>query len=197
MYNERIGFVHLPKTGGTWVKKALRSLIPDLVEPDERKGHLNWSEVPSDFVFGFVRDPATWYESYWSHRKTYKDWDEHPVDDIIRRTPDFEAFVHEAVERWPGFLSNYYEVWLGPPDAIFVGRFERLLEDTISALIAAGELPLDVELWDYGVILATPPVNMRFRDVVMTAELRETIYIAEAQAVERFGYSLEPGVLSR
>jgi hypothetical protein len=191
VYNQRIGFVHLPKTGGTWIKHALRSVIPDLVEPDERKGHLRWDEVPSKFVFGFVRDPATWYESYWSHRKTYSDWDEHPIDELIRETEDFASFVHAAYERWPGFLSDYYEVWLGPPGTIYVGRYERLMEDLLEALVLSGELPPDFEASDYGSILAMPPINMRFRNVEITPELREMIYASEAQAVERYGYSAD------
>jgi hypothetical protein len=190
VFNDRIGYVHVPKTAGTWAQQALQTVVPDLRESDERMGHLRWDELPSEFKFGFVRDPADWYASYWSHRKFYGDYDEHVMDPHIEASTDFSHFVELATRHVPGVLSYHYELFLGPPGAVdFVGHYESLVDDFVTALVLAEELPPDFELADYHEIRSGPVNNRQQpRGVTMTQELREMIYAAESEAVARFGY---------
>jgi hypothetical protein len=87
-------FLHIPKTGGTWIKHALEDL--DLIEAPLGHQHADWEHAfwhdklhsdlkvvryivrrairspraqprshPDCFKFCFVREPLRWYESYW------------------------------------------------------------------------------------------------------------------------------------
>jgi hypothetical protein len=191
LYNDRFAFIHVPKTGGTWATAALRATIPDLQEPaieGDRRGPFLWNEVPDGiFRFGFVRDPATWYRSHWTHKKTHEDYATQPdaFDVAIRESSDFPDFVQSVTARVPGHLSKLYELFLGPPGAIeYVGRYENLVEDLISAL----EKATDLDEADYEEIRRLAPVNTGNTTAEITPDLRELIAASERQAVERFGY---------
>ena len=66
---DRLVFLHVPKTGGTWVKTALRSQGYHYSGP--RFEHVPASEVGLDLpMFGFVRSPVDWYCSMFAYCKT-------------------------------------------------------------------------------------------------------------------------------
>ena len=82
-------FLHIPRTGGTWVREVLAgaNLIKDEIvsqTPEEStEGSVrSWHNVPSsnaDFlarehVFCFVRHPLTWYQSYWAYKMYNRSW---------------------------------------------------------------------------------------------------------------------------
>lgn len=56
-------FIHLPKTGGVWVRAALEAA--GRAPMSRRVTHVPASEVPVEYqglpMFGFVRDPWDWY----------------------------------------------------------------------------------------------------------------------------------------
>jgi len=87
-------FLHIPKTGGTWIKQVLQEL--DLIQAPLGHQHSDWDRSfwhdklhhdlkvaryilrrtirspkaqarmkPDCFKFCFVREPLLWYESYW------------------------------------------------------------------------------------------------------------------------------------
>ena len=95
-------FLHLPKTGGTWVKHVLTEL--DLIQAPLGHMHSDWERAfwhdklhkdlkvfryilrravhspkaqaridPNCFRFCFVREPLRWYESYWRFMESI-DW---------------------------------------------------------------------------------------------------------------------------
>lgn len=63
-------FLHVPKTGGTWIRAALR--LSGTIE-QEFKDHLHFNGLPEDvkksnrMVFAFVRNPWDWYLSLYTH----------------------------------------------------------------------------------------------------------------------------------
>ena len=97
-------FLHIPKTGGTWVKAALRECR--LLDKSFGHKHADFDRVlnrgkiyirkrpllrfkrlgrllnhyrkeqETPFRFCFVRHPLSWYESYWKYMMTvdWKDW---------------------------------------------------------------------------------------------------------------------------
>jgi hypothetical protein len=96
-------FLHIPKTGGTWIKHVLDSL--NLIEAPLGHMHSDWDRSfwhdklqrdlkvtkallrravrssrtparskPDAFRFCFVREPLDWYESYWRFSES-KGWD--------------------------------------------------------------------------------------------------------------------------
>jgi hypothetical protein len=191
LYNDRFAFIHVPKTGGTWATTALRASVPDLREPSsegDRRGHFLWNELPQGvFRFGFVRDPASWYRSHWTHKKTHEDYAEVPdaFDQVVRASVDFPSFVRTVTTEVPGFLSGLYELFLGPPGAIeYIGRYENLVDDLIEALGRASDLTEA----DYEKIRQIAPVNTGNTTAEITPDLREMIAVSEQQVIERFGY---------
>jgi hypothetical protein len=158
-FNNRFAFIHVPKTGGTWVVQAMRNAGIDFLEMGEGPTvHVPYDEFPESlFRFGFVRHPETWYRSHWSHKKRLGDYQDplHPFDKAIKETETFEEFVEQATREAPGYLSSLYEYLLGPPGAIdFIGRYESLEDDLVKALGLAG-----VE-FDEEALRSTPPLNV-------------------------------------
>jgi hypothetical protein len=96
-------FLHVPKTGGTWIKQVLQEL--DLIQAPLGHQHSDWERSfwhdklhhdlkvvryifrravrsrraqaridPGCFRFCFIREPLRWYESYWRFMQS-KNWD--------------------------------------------------------------------------------------------------------------------------
>ena len=114
-------FLHIPKTGGTWVGSVLRELdlvrcpvshfhadadrlfLPGfkrgkIARPDllrQRKKYLNTRTKP--FMFSFVRHPLSWYESWFKYMSmAVKSWRAHGAEiDLKGRTWHPNAALNE------------------------------------------------------------------------------------------------------
>ncbi len=188
-------FFHIPKTGGTWVREAIkRAGIPTLEIGDwhyELYDLHQWcaqislspAVVQQKFTFAFVRNPLDWYPSYWAFRQTHG-W---PKGELTPcRSNNFEQFMWNVIWRFPGYLSNLYTRYLGPLPGVlnFVGRREILGEDLITALTLAGEQ------FDLDAIRSTPPANVgadcpRLDDHWLRWAVQQT----ERRAMVAFGYA--------
>ncbi len=189
-------FLHVPKTGGTWVTSAslaagVRATAPDAphfaaaYSPD---GHATLREVPEyadRFKVAFVRHPLDWWRSYWGHRMREGAWRSDVEIDRLAGHDDFGEFIGRVVERLPGYLSATYEQFVGTPghEVDFIGRYERLADDLCSALTLAGER------FDEGRLRAAPRVNIndyqRF-PAYYEPRLAHALSRSEACAIERF-----------
>jgi hypothetical protein len=143
----RTRFLHIPKTGGTWVTLALQvagvpcQIVWTRQGPGSR-GHatLEQTKAYSDrFTFAFVRHPLDLYRSRWA-ANTKDGW---PMNRFLHdaRSEDFPGFVDQVVKRHPGFAGKHFAEYTGPPEAeiSFVGRYETLVADLVRALDEAGE----------------------------------------------------------
>lgn len=124
----KIAFIHVPKTGGASLSKAL-----DLSLNDHQKA----SSFPDHaFKFAFVRDP---YERFRSAFTFMRDIDRDPAYQI-----SFESFVMDRPIRESGFFFRPMVHWIDAP-LNFLGRFENLEEDVARLFDALGrpkvELP--------------------------------------------------------
>ncbi len=140
-------FLHTPKTGGTFVRRAIAEFgidahRPRLV-PRQHRDHPRLADVRlykgllrRRFTFAFVRYPPDWWRSYWAYRMR-TGWVPH-LDRQVQAS-DFPTFVEKVLEHAPGGASRLFQAYVGPPGAIdFVGRFEHLVEDLSIALCSAG-----------------------------------------------------------
>lgn len=186
-------FIHIAKTGGSWVAELLRQ--QGLVTAATGRSHVNLqqtiSEVPSATglpAFTFVRHPVTWWKSYWAYRmKT--GWDvNHPVDKVSQ-SDVFEDFIRKMLELQPGYLSRRYrEMTEG---ITYIGRFEALRESLMEILLKIGVFisPDAVyEKAEVNVASQDPSYDRRCR---FSAELLAKLSEKEAYAFRRFGYGLE------
>jgi hypothetical protein len=202
-------FVHIPKTGGQWVTKALGNsgLVVQSIGPI----HSTLDEVNDDpavrerhSVFAMVRHPLLWYQSMWAHRMD-EDWA--PIDEVEWfshhwiglwseftkecRATRFDEFVQRCTSWYSdGFVSMLYDSYTA--GCTYVGRSERLEDDLIGALDAAGEV------YDGLAIRGTSPKNVRagrpHRRVacVYTEKLANLVMRVEQRAIARFGYHTIP-----
>ena len=113
-------FVHIPKTGGTWVEHVLHRCgietapAPRAAEASVR--HATPSQLLGNyrFRFTFVRHPFSWYESWWKYQagvwQVFEPDVWHPQRVLEPcASDDFLRFVRRCVEREPGYVSRMYE----------------------------------------------------------------------------------------
>jgi hypothetical protein len=196
--NDRFLFIHVPKTGGSWVSRALQAAD---IEVQEEFGPTAYHPLLSEldrrgrFTFAFVREPLSWYGSIWRFRNQHQ-FHKHPIhgglpyDQFIDL--DFPDFVAQVAEHLPGFLSNHYELFVGPPEneIDFIGRYENLEGDLVSGLRAAGQEFDEVALRSLAAINTTAP------HPPCPEETRLRLMRSEGEAYERF-YKSELATASR
>jgi len=184
---EKSVFFHIPKTGGSWVRKALKQAglsrgelgcnwhagIQNL--PNHICEHNKFHEVNCDglFTFAFVRHPVSFYISYWCF-KMKRGW----TSNLDKRTQseDFSIFVDKMIEdNDEGLVSHSYWRYLGLRIHLLdkIGRQEYLCEDLISILQYAGEF------FDPDVIRSVAPTNVASQDPEWYQHVRLTSAIVQ------------------
>lgn len=178
-------FYHIPKTGGMWVRRAIATAgIPATEWWKASEYHETFRSAPAHgkFTFTFVRNPQTWYPSFWSHRMR-RGW---RMEDVLDpyMSLDFDIFMKNVLKYLPGQLTKRYERYIGPePGSLdFVGRQETLAEDLIRALRMAGEE------FDEDKILNTPRENAGNNLPAYSDQLLDAVLESESGAMTRFGW---------
>ena len=184
---QRAVFLHVPKTGGSWVTMAARTAgcrFENFAVDGDNHADLSYCPHRDRFIFAFVRHPLALYRSYWRF-KIGGGWDARNPFDMDCRADTFQAFVENVVTRYPGWCSSMFEDYVGPPDRPidFIGRHETLADDLVRALRTAGEP------FDEGMLRATPPVNAsRPYEAIWTPALVDAVVESEERTLRRFGY---------
>ena len=181
-------FLHVPKTGGTWVREALRAGGVPFEEFDEPHAHLSLCPSPDKFKFAFVRHPLTLYQSYWRFKMT-NGWDADNEFDVECGADSFQAFVENVLAGHPGWCSRMFEDFVGERhnEIEFIGRFEQLANDLVRALRLAGEP------FDEAALRAQPKVNVSVwpvHEAQWPAELAVRVIESERDALVRFKYGV-------
>ena len=212
-------FLHVPKTGGNWVTTVLNELglvqrqrPPKHADIDHlfyrpvrsRREQLRWILDPDllslgrtkPFMFCFVRDPLSWYESWFKYMsqpsrrwRRYGDaeslYDWHPnamLNDLGSET--FTGFVRNVAAARPGFVTEMYG-WYTRPQMDFVGRQESLAEDLIQALKTM-ELDFDEDfVRNYRSVGVSPAPS---EPIAWDPELKERMLRLEYAGIIRYGY---------
>lgn len=182
-------FLHVPKTGGSWAKEAIKASgiqYEEFAINNDPHVILKNCPCPEKFKIAFVRHPLQFYQSLWRYRmKTGWDW-ANPFDrDCF--SDNFQTYVSNYLAKYPGYCSMAYEYYVSPPDnqIEFIGRYENLVNDLVKALKMAGEEFNEEIIQNY------PPVNVT--DEVQfpanyTDELEKAVREVEHTAIKRFGY---------
>jgi len=183
---------HIPKTGGTWVKAALKNAgiyyrstrltkggnVPfNLKEAHGTPDNTIERFKKNRLAVTFIRQPVGWYQSYWSFRsrKGARRDEKFPADGLW--SDNFDEFVNNVLDAYPqGFVSHLYQFYTG--DVQFIGKQERLADDLVTALEYAGEE------FDEAALRATPrrnisPDKWKAR-AVLTPETTERVAVCES-----------------
>lgn len=160
------------------------------VQPEGGTRHagLDRVTVAGRFAFAFVREPLSFYGSWWHHcRVIDPSWRSRAssfidAPHIYFINLPFERYVEACLAHQPGFVSNLYREFVGPPEAeiAFVGRYERLVDDLVMALRLAGQD------FDEGALRCVPAQNTSGSHVEATPELLARIREVEHEVYERF-----------
>ncbi len=180
MSNSKSMFLHLPKTGGTWIRFALRKAGVEW--EDYGLQHLNYADSssihPDSPRFTVLRDPFEWYASYWVMRQI-EGWEANWILSYDCKHDDFNNFVQVVCLKHPGFLTAVYSEFAAP--GVTVLRTETLRDDLIAYLHDAGE-PFDEDVLR-GIPLVHQGASLdEYRErVIYTDETRELLAESEKE----------------
>ena len=218
-------FLHIPKTGGTWVESVLREnglvasryghehadfdrnlfqsafyardhlkAAASMVRSRLSGSDASQSDEKSVFRFCFVRNPLSWYESWWKFMNG-QDWHQWgTVNSRSRWHPnailnglgseDFNTFVRNVIRTRPGYVSELMFAYT-KPGMTLIGRTECLRRDLARVLDRLG-LPYDAALLEQkpDMLVSAPPRQ----ELRWDTELRRTVMLLELPALIHFGY---------
>jgi hypothetical protein len=137
-------FIHVPKCGGRTVKQMLKKYVSGckVLGDDIYESHA--TPDTSKQVFGFIRHPATFIHSLWTHRSKKKahgsDWNWHPDIRMEQecKSKDYNTFV-DNVLKGENYVLDYYMHYLGKYQNPMIGKMEELPNSLIKILKANNE----------------------------------------------------------
>ena len=148
-------FLHVPKTGGMWVKKVLAKSglkIEEALGPGSHNLPRAYRSCANRFCF--VRRPMEWYWSIWRglqsgwpdkreiaalHRE--RSWSPIRMLTYLAGERTFPEFCDTLLKDQPGFVSRMFEWYIGPPGApqvTAVGQQEHLQEHLLAIVSQFG-----------------------------------------------------------
>ena len=196
--NDRALWLHVPKTGGNWCKRAFEVLgIKATPLYDVPVGQTSDHGIPRGNtlpVIAGVRHPLTWYESWWRYNnaRNWPDWEVgswHPQRCLFGcGDASFDAFMENVLRKEPSYVTRLYEWYHGPPDTrgVYAVRQEDIRGDLVRALSDFCVIDYD-RAWRKLRDLA--PVNAsRGALVIWNPRIKEDVLRTECSVLKRFGY---------
>ncbi len=201
-------FIHLPKTGGTFIRKVLNDHAPpdwEVLEVVALGGHARNDpnhptirDIPTAYrelpLFGFVRNPWDWYVSWYEflkfdgHNTIFNQASDNGRKDF--KTTMFSLYEMDIVKnaRSGIFTWYFFESFGHNLDAVTFLRFEKLREDLHHTLTRVVELPDELAV----ALKTAPPVNVGDRkpyQAYYNEALRNLVASKDRVLIERFHYT--------
>lgn len=193
-------FLHVPRTGGNFVRLVLEQHAPPAWELRRHTDHATVDEIPPDHAvaprFAFVRNPIDGYVSWYHFQQRTRD----PffLEISAGGTLSFAATMRRmlvsrpALQYGDGPYTQLLRSLLGPGlVGVRIGRFERIRADLLRLLSECVEVPAALQ----AAIRDESPTNrsdhrewQRYYD----DELREIVAAKDRDALQFFGYSWQP-----
>ena len=203
LVTDKMIFLHIPKTGGSYTRAIISSL--SLGHNEISDFHAWFNKIPNNIIdsmpdgsliWGLVRHPVTWYQSRWAHRCA-NGWCPENSFDYDCVSNDFNKFVNNCLDMHPeGWLSQKYTKYFsGIPHRFkeYIGKYEDLDNSIKHALIESGTLYSESEFPEIA------PVNVSILDGLTSSKLAlydrdtyERVTEVERVAIDRYYNGLMP-----
>lgn len=158
LLTDKFLFLHIPKTGGSYVRecfKALgisgREIFHEHAFFPAIERHISRAELEGKLVICFIRNPVTWYKSRWSFRMQFGWRMENPLD-FNCASNDFNIFVNNCIDYAGGDIGWATKKMLNYIDSVpnylklFIGKAEYLEDDLLRSLVLSGSIEESVSL---------------------------------------------------
>lgn len=137
-------YLHIPKTGGTFIRNAFKTLDINYVEIGNEHSRLPVVDKYVDdkrkeeiLVWTVIRHPLTWYQSYWAYRLMIGWAPSHPLDRHCASN-DFNVFVNNCLDfvttGWVSKESMAYTYGIESYKKYYIGYYETLNNSFLTAL---------------------------------------------------------------
>jgi hypothetical protein len=191
-------FIHLPKTGGTFVRRTLERFAPSSWETQYFEGHPTVEDIPASHrglpVIGMIRNPWSFYVSWYSflcakvkdyeYFNTVSGGGKLSFQETIRNVMNSEPVKSSG---WGGYTYLVDFTYREKLRSVHYVRFESLREEFVKALDDVTVLPDDLRK----ALLESPAINASSHNSPATYyddELVALIRDRDRPAFEMFGY---------
>ena len=190
-------FVHVPKCGGRTIKQMLKKYVAgaEVVGDDIYESHA--TPDTNKQVFGFIRHPATFIHSLWTHRSKKKkhgeawNWQDYILLESECQSKDYNTFVENILKR-ENMVWHYYMHYLGKYKDPMIGKMENLPDSMIDILKANNEdfdeKRIRENIYIHGPNNKTTNKPVSVIDSMNYDQCKRLITKAEKQLCERFDY---------
>lgn len=124
----KILLYHTPKTGGTFIFDFLKEYIRELGDNHDTPEMIDGKGY---YQIAFVREPISWWESYWNWKN--KDWD-NPEGRYLNYQPtmhffnyksnNIHSFIQKVYRNEPHFLTNMFRDYTKQVNKVY--RYEHI-----------------------------------------------------------------------
>ena len=132
-------FIHNPKCGGRTVKQMLKKYVKNCVVLGDDIYESHATPDTTKQVFGFIRHPATFVHSLWTHRSKKKghgdEWNWHPDIRLEQecQSKDYNTFVENVIGK-ENIVWDYYQYYFGKYSNVQYCKMEQLPVSLIHVL---------------------------------------------------------------
>jgi len=132
-------FIHNPKCGGRTVKQMLKKYVKNCVVLGDDIYESHATPDTTKQVFGFIRHPATFVHSLWTHRSKKKghgdEWNWHPDIRLEQecKSKDYNTFVENVISK-ENIVWDYYQYYFGNYPNVQYCKMEKLPTSLIHVL---------------------------------------------------------------
>jgi len=179
-------FLHIPKTGGTWLRNYFRET--GMILEEIGLTHVNGVGLTThikdskDLIFCFVRHPLTWYRSYWQSKQEIPGRRGGYLDTIVDLT--FYEFLDNILTNQPGYLTEFYEGYTS--NSHLIGKQENLRVD-LKNILDLLKIP-----YHENHLYKKVNENVVLSEKKYTYEIAMAIMKAENKIIEKYNYNYIP-----